>query len=254
MSFDSLLEPLVQVAHQAGTVILRIYATDFDVRHKLDRSPVTDADLQAEQLIVEALSRLTPDVPIVSEEAASECAVPAVGRQFWLVDPLDGTREFVRRHDEFTVNIALVLDRLPVLGLIYAPALGCLYFGSIQGGSFAEMAGQRRPIACRRPPPEGVTVVTSRWHQETASWRNLLRGKTVASHTMASSSLKFGLVAAGEADIYPRTGRTWEWDTAAGHAILSAAGGRVTDAEGAELLYGKPNFLNPAFVACGLID
>jgi len=254
MPFETLVEPLVQIAHQAGEVILRIYATDFAVRRKPDLSPVTDADVQAERLIVQALQRLTPDIPIVSEEAASESATPAVGERFWLVDPLDGTREFVRRHDEFTVNIALVQDRAPALGLIYAPALERLYFGAIRAGSFVEHAGQRRPIACRPPPPEGVTVVTSRWHQETQSWRYLLRGKAVASHTMASSSLKFGLVASGEADVYPRTGRTWEWDTAAGHAILSAAGGRVTDADGVELPYGKPDFLNSAFVAWGLPD
>jgi len=254
MSFESLLEPLVDVSHQAGRAILAIYATDFDVRHKADRSPVTDADLQAEAIIVDALSRLTPQVPIVSEEAASESATPSVGQRFWLVDPLDGTREFVRRNGEFTVNIALVQDGRPVLGVIYAPALERLYTGAIEAGSYAELQGRRRRIACRRPPSDGLTVVTSRWHQGPAPWTGLLRGKAVASHSMAGSSLKFGLVASGEADIYPRTGRTWEWDTAAGQAIVTAAGGQVTDADGNELRYGKANFLNPSFVACGLTD
>jgi 3'(2'), 5'-bisphosphate nucleotidase len=254
MSFESLLEPLIEVARSAGSAILRVYATDFDVRHKADRSPVTEADLQAETIIVTALSRLTADIPIVSEEAASESAAPEVGRQFWLVDPLDGTREFVRRNGEFTVNIALVQDQRPVLGLIYAPALERLYLGSIEGGSYAEAAGQRRRIACRRPAPEGLAVVTSRSHQEPASWMALLRGGTVASHSTAGSSLKFGMVASGEADVYPRTGRTWEWDTAAGHAIVSAAGGHVTDADGNELRYGKAGFLNPAFIAYGLVS
>ena len=254
MSLKSLLEPLVQVAHEAGLAILRIYATDFDVRRKADRSPVTDADVQAEGIIIEALSELTPDVPIVSEEAASESATPAIGQRFWLVDPLDGTREFIRRNGEFTVNIALVREGRPVLGVIYAPALGRLYAGSVEGGAFAESAGRRRAIACRRPSAQGLAVVTSRSHQEPAAWHALLGARQVASHLAAGSSLKFGLIASGDADAYPRSGRTWEWDTAAGHAIVSAAGGRVTDAQGAELHYGKPNFVNPAFVAFGLVD
>ena len=254
VSFEFLLEPLVEVARRAGSAILRVYATDFDVRHKADRSPVTDADLQAESIIVAALTDLTPGVPVVSEEAAAESAVPEVGSRFWLVDPLDGTREFVRRNGEFTVNIALVEDRRALLGVIYAPALRRLYVGSSGAGSFLEMDGQRRPIACRRPPAEGLAIVTSRSHQEPAAWRALLHGSPVAAHATAGSSLKFGMVAAGEADAYPRTGRTWEWDTAAGHAIVSAAGGRVTDADGVELRYGKPGFVNPAFVARGMID
>jgi 3'(2'), 5'-bisphosphate nucleotidase len=254
MPLTSLLEPLIQVVHQAGAAILSVYATDFDVRHKADRSPVTDADLRAEAIILEALARLTPDTAVVSEEAASEAATPAVGPRFWLVDPLDGTREFVRRNGEFTVNIALVQDARPVLGLIYAPALQRLYAGSIEEGSILETAGERRRIACRRPSPEGLAVVTSRSHQEPAAWRALLGARKIASHITVGSSLKFGVVACGEADAYPRAGRTWEWDTAAGHAIVSAAGGRVIDAEGAELRYGKPGLANPAFVALGRVD
>ena len=254
MSFEVLLEPLVEVARRAGSTILSIYATDFDVRRKADRSPVTDADLQAESLIVAALAQLTPQVPVVSEEAASESGPPEVDHDFWLVDPLDGTREFVRRSGEFTVNIALVQGGRAVLGLIYAPALQRLYAGSVESGSFLEVDGRRRPIACRRVPSEGLSVVTSRSHEGAGSWEVLLRGRTVAAHVTAGSSLKFGMVAAGDADAYPRTGRTWEWDTAAGHAIVTAAGGRVTDAAGAELRYGKPDFLNPAFVAHGPFD
>jgi 3'(2'), 5'-bisphosphate nucleotidase len=254
MSFGSLLEPVAQVARDAGAAILRVYATDFLVRHKADRSPVTDADVQAETIIVAALSQLTPDIPIVSEEAASESATPAIGQRFWLVDPLDGTREFVRRNGEFTVNIALVHERRPVLGLIYAPALDRLYAGAAESGAFAESGGRRRPIVCRRPSSSGLEVVTSRSHQDPASWRALLGTRVVTAHSTAGSSLKFGLVAAGEADAYPRSGRTWEWDTAAGHAIVAAAGGRVTGADGADLRYGKPNFVNPAFVAYGKVD
>jgi 3'(2'), 5'-bisphosphate nucleotidase len=254
MSLKALLEPLVGVAREAGSAILRIYATDFDVRRKADRSPVTDADVQAEGIIIAALAALTPDVPIVSEEAASESATPPIGERFWLVDPLDGTREFIRRNGEFTVNIALVHEGRPVLGVIYAPALGRLYAGSIEGAAFAESAGQRRTLACRRPSAQGLAVVTSRSHQEPAAWHSLLGQRRVASRLTAGSSLKFGLVASGDADAYPRTGRTWEWDTAAGHAIVSAAGGRVTDAEGDDLHYGKAGFVNSAFVAFGLVD
>jgi 3'(2'), 5'-bisphosphate nucleotidase len=254
MSFKSLLEPLTGVARKAGAAILRVYRTDFDVRRKPDRSPVTDADVEAERIIIAALVALTPDVPIVSEEAASEQATPAIGQRFWLVDPLDGTREFIRRNGEFTVNIALVHEQRPVLGVIYAPALGRLYAGSIEDGAFAERAGRRRPIVCRRPSVQGLAVVTSRSHQEPSLWQALLGGRTVASRSAAGSSLKFGMIAAGDADAYPRSGRTWEWDTAAGQAIVSAAGGRVTDAEGAQLRYGKAGFVNPAFVAYGLVD
>jgi len=254
MSLKFLLEPLTRVAREAGVAILRVYSTDFDVRRKADRSPVTDADMEAEEIIIAALSALTPDIPIVSEEAASESAAPAIGQRFWLVDPVDGTREFVRRNGEFTVNIALVHDRRPVLGVIYAPALGRLYAGSVEDGAFAESGGQRRPLACRRPSAQGLAVVTSRSHQEPASWRTLLGARKVTSHSTAGSSLKFGMIASGDADAYPRSGRTWEWDTAAGQAIVSAAGGRVTDAEGAELRYGKASFVNPAFVAYGLVD
>ena len=252
MNTESLQSSLCEIAREAGGAILRIYATDFDVRSKADRSPVTDADVTAEGIILTALALLTPDIPIVSEEAASESGPPPVGQSFWLVDPLDGTCEFVRRNGEFTVNIALIDRGRSVLGLIYAPVLDRMFVGSAGAGAFLVRDGQRSPIACRRPPAGGLTVITSRWHSDPAPWIPLLQGRAVASHTTMGSSLKFGLLAAGEADIYPRCGRTWEWDTAAGHAIVAAAGGLVTDTAGVELAYGKPEFLNPSFVATGL--
>ncbi len=251
MDSESLLAPLREVSRRAGSAILGVYATDFAVRSKADRSPVTDADVRAEAIIIEALQQLTPQIPIVAEEAASESAVPAVGERFWLVDPLDGTREFVRRNGEFTVNIALVERGRPVLGLIYAPALDQLYFASAGGGAYIEQGGQRRAIACRTPPARGLSVVTSRWHSDPQPWDPFLNGRKLASQQMTGSSLKFGLVACGQADLYPRMGRTWEWDTAAGQAIVTAAGGSVTDCHGIELRYGKPNFLNPSFIARG---
>jgi 3'(2'), 5'-bisphosphate nucleotidase len=246
-----LVERLVAVARDAGGAVARIYASDFAVRHKADASPVTDADLASEAIILAALRAMTPGVPIVSEEAAG-AGLPAVGERFWLVDPLDGTLEFVRRNGEFTVNIALIEDRQPVIGVVYAPALDRLFAGVAREGAFAEEKGLRRPVACRREPPEGLAVVSSRSHADAVALRRFLAGRKVATSATLGSSLKFCLVASGEADLYPRFGRTHEWDTAAGHAVLRAAGGRATDLDGRELLYGKPGLVNPGFVACGL--
>jgi 3'(2'), 5'-bisphosphate nucleotidase len=252
MNPETLQAPLCEIARAAGAAILRVYATEFEVRRKSDQSPVTDADVQAEGIIVGSLNRLTPGIDVVSEESASESAPPAVGNRFWLVDPLDGTREFVRRNGEFTVNIALIEHGRPVLGLIYAPVLERLYVGSEQAGASLVTGGRRHPISCRPPPAGGLAVITSRWHSDPAPWSALLRGRAVATHTTMGSSLKFAMVASGQADIYPRQGRTWEWDTAAGQAILAAAGGRVTDAKGVDLAYGKEGFVNPSFIASGL--
>ena len=172
--------------------------------------------------------------------------------RFWLVDPLDGTKEFLKRNGEFTVNIALIERGTPVLGVVLAPASGRLFAGAAGAGAFVEdESGRRMTIVCRRVPAAGLTVVSSRSHGDVEALNAYLAGRIVASHVTAGSSLKFCLVAGGEADLYPRFGRTMEWDTAAGHAILRAAGGRVTDLNGAELRYGKPDFANPHFVAMG---
>jgi 3'(2'), 5'-bisphosphate nucleotidase len=168
------------------------------------------------------------------------------------VDPLDGTKEFIRRTGEFTVNIALVEDGVPTLGVVLAPALRKSFRGAQGVGAFAAQDGDCRPIACRRPPVEGVTVVSSRSHGDAAALSAFLGGRRIASSACSGSSLKFCLVAAGEADLYPRLGRTMEWDTAAGHAVLAAAGGRVASLDGLDLTYGKPHFSNPHFVATGL--
>lgn len=247
-----MLEQITNIARDAGEVILEVYGTDFEVKGKADASPVTDADERAEACILAALAVLTPDIPVVSEEAAAEGGIPRVGERFWLVDPLDGTREFVSRNGEFTVNIALIERGVPTLGVVLAPALGRIFGGARESGAFAEERGQRRVIACRRPPVEGLTVVSSRSHGDRDALEAFLAGRRVASSVFAGSSLKFCLVAAGEADLYPRLGRTMEWDTAAGHAVLAAAGGRVTQVSGKDLTYGKPTFANPHFVAMGL--
>ena len=251
ISRRDLLEGLTPIARAAGAAILEVYATDFAVEAKGDDSPVTDADRRAEAVILPALERLTPGIPIISEEAVDGGVVPAVDDRFWLVDPLDGTKEFIKRNGEFTVNIALIERGEPVLGVVFTPALNRLYAGARDVGAFLEDKSGHRPIACRAVPAEGLTVVASRSHGDTDALERFLAGRKVADQTNAGSSLKFCLVAAGAADLYPRFGRTMEWDTAAGHAVLAAAGGRVTELSGVELRYGKPGFENPHFVAQG---
>lgn len=253
MTRAELLERLLPVARAAGEEVLAVYATEFEVRGKDDASPVTEADERAEALILPQLEALTPAIPVVSEEAASAGVVPEAGSRFWLVDPLDGTKEFIGRNGEFTVNIALVEEGRPVLGVVLVPALGRLYAGTVGEGAFVEDGDGRRAIACRRAPQEGLTIVSSRSHGDSDALAGFLEGRPVASSVAAGSSLKFCLVAAGDADLYPRLGRTMEWDTAAGHAVVSAAGGRVSAVGGGELGYGKPGFENPHFVAQGLV-
>ena len=249
---EAWLEGMVRTVRDAGELILEIYKTDFSVRGKGDQSPVTEADERAEALIIPALQALAPGVPIVAEEAVAGGAVPEVGDLFWLVDPLDGTKEFISRNGEFTVNIALVHQGQPVMGVVLAPALGRLFAGVVGQGAWLEEAGVRRPIQCRATPEEGLTVVASRSHGDAAALDAFLAGRKVAATTNAGSSLKLCLVAAGEADLYPRLGRTMEWDIAAGHAVLRAAGGSVSDLQGRPLGYGKPGFDNPHFAAAGL--
>lgn len=246
-----LLRAVQRIAREAGAAVMAVYAAPFAVRAKDDDSPVTEADERAEAIIVPALLALDATVPVVAEEAASRGPPPLVGRRFWLVDPLDGTREFVARNGEFTVNIALVDDGRPVLGVVYAPALERLYSGVVGQGAWLAEGGRRRAIRCRELPAAGATVTGSRSHADEAAMLAWLQGRAVAARVTAGSSLKFGLLAAGQADVYPRFGRTMEWDTAAGHAVLAAAGGRVTDLDGIELCYGKPGFENPHFVAWG---
>lgn len=259
-SFDTALaaqwlEVLTPLMRQAGEVVMAVYASDFAVARKGDASPVTEADEQAEALILTGLRQLAPEVPVVAEEAAAAGDIPKVSDRFFLVDPLDGTREFVSRNGEFTVNIALIEHGVPVLGLVYAPAVGRLYTGALGLGAWLDAAAGRRPIRCRAVPPEGLTVVASRSHGDEAALDAYLAGRRVASRTNAGSSLKLCLLAAGEADLYPRFGRTMEWDIAAGDAVLRAAGGGVRRLDdGQPLGYGKPGFENPHFVATGVTD
>jgi 3'(2'), 5'-bisphosphate nucleotidase len=251
-----LLESLSHLVRAAGAVVMSVYATAFSVRGKGDHSPVTEADEKAEALILAGLAALTPDLPVVAEEAVAAGRVPSVGERFWLVDPLDGTREFIRRNGEFTVNIALIEHGEPCLGVVLAPALGVggrLFAGGRALGATVEDDFGRRAIRCRAVPATGLTVVASRSHGDAAALDAFLAGRQVASTTSAGSSLKLCLVAAGEADLYPRLGRTMEWDIAAGHAVLSGASVCRVD-DGSPLRYGKAGFENPHFFATGLAD
>jgi len=228
------------------------YEGGFAVRSKADSSPVTLADEEAERLILAGLRRLTPDVPVVAEEEAAAGRLPAaVGRRFWLVDPLDGTKEFVAKNGEFTVNIALVEDGVPALGVVLAPARGLAYTAHGPGTARRETAGgPPEPIAVRAAPADGVVVVSSRSHGDRARMERMI-DVPVRDWKILGSSLKFCVVAEGGADLYPRYGATSEWDTAAGHAVLLAAGGTVTALDGGPFVYGKPSFLNPGFIARG---
>jgi 3'(2'), 5'-bisphosphate nucleotidase len=238
----ALLDLAVGAAHRAGQEILRIYAGEFAVTHKDDRTPVTEADHAAQHVILEALA--PTGIPVVAEEAPLPAGAPP---RFWLVDPLDGTREFVARRGEFSVNIGLVEGDGPVLGVVYVPVTGVTY-------AAAEGRATRdgKPIHARLAPP-ALTVVHSRSHSDSTKLQAWLDANhvNVGERMISGSAIKFGLIAEGIADLYPRLGPTSEWDTAAGQAVLEAAGGSITDLEGAPLRYGKKGFLNDGFVARG---
>ncbi len=256
----ALLEGIVALALEAGAAVLRVYddPAAAAARRKPDGSDVTDADEAAEAIILAGLERLAPGVPAVAEEAASAGCTPAVGARFFLVDPLDGTREFLNRNGEFTVNIALVEDGEPVLGAIVAPALGELWAGEVGVGAGASRVDGDRPgawraIGVRTPSSAGLDVLASRSHLtlRTRAWAERLK---VRRWAQLGSSLKYCRIAEGSADLYPRLGPTMAWDTAAGHAILRAAGGDVRRLDGEPLTYGGPNFRNPDIVAFGGFD
>ncbi len=251
LPLDSLLAELTPLIRAAGALVMGVYATDFQVEIKGDESPVTVADQRAEKVIFAGLKRIAPDIPVVGEEAASAGDIPDVSNRFWLVDPIDGTKEFINRNGEFTVNIALIDHGVPVLGLVLAPALDTLYTGAAGAGAWVEVGGERRSICARSEPADGLTVVGSRHHGNDAAVDAFLAGRRVAAHRMVGSSLKLCLLAEGLADVYPRFGRTMEWDTAAGDAVLRAAGGAVLTLAGDLLAYAKPGFENPDFAAWG---
>ena len=243
----------VAIARQAGDRILEVYASEFAVTAKADKSPLTAADMAAHHTIVAGLEALTPEIPVLSEESA---AVPYAERgawaRYWLVDPLDGTREFVKRNGEFTVNIALIDGDAPVLGVVHVPVTGVTYFASVDGGAFRQDGdGAPNAISSRTPPPATPVIVGSRSHAGESLQAFLAR---LGAHELVSvgSSLKVCLVAEGAADCYPRFGLTSEWDTAAAQCVAEVAGASVTDLDGNRLRYNrKDSLLNPHFIVSG---
>lgn len=246
-----LIETLRLTAIEAGEKILEIYRSDFEVITKEDNSPVTLADQAAEAIITPVLKGIWPHVPVVAEEAAAAGHIPEVGEgPFWLVDPLDGTKQFIGKKDEFTVNIALIEDRIPLLGVVYVPVYGDMYIGSPFGATLSRNGGSAEAIAVRQKPDDRLLAVASRSHRTPET--DAFLDKIGATDTVSTgSSIKFCLVACGQADVYPRFGPTMEWDTGAGQAVLEAAGGQVTDENGAPFLYAKPDFRNGNFIAWG---
>lgn len=245
----ALLQPLGLACREAGEAIRTVRRRGFAVEHKGDLSPVTEADRAAEAIILAALARHAPGVPVVAEEEAAAGRIPDLADAFFLVDPLDGTREFVRGGDDYTVNIGLVMAGSPMLGLVLAPEQGRLWASVVGGEAWVEDAeGARTPLTVRSPG-ESLTVVASKSHMNEATRVFLGAELPDAELVSVGSSLKFCLLAEGAADYYPRLSPTSEWDTAAGHAVLLAAGGFVDGPDGAPLGYGKPGFINSGFAA-----
>lgn len=255
MNLEELVEPITELAVEAGNAILAVYATDFDVESKSDESPLTQADLASHNCIVAGLARLTPDIPIISEEdGLPEFAVRGQWSRYWLIDPLDGTKEFVNRNGEFTVNIALIDNNRPIFGVVHVPVQEKTYIGCEGRGSELRAGGESKPISVGSGSSQPVRIVGSRSHRGTSL--DAFLGK-LGEHDMVAmgSSLKFCTVAEGNADIYPRLGPTSEWDTGAAQAVVEQAGGKVLELDGNPLSYNKKaDILNPWFVVIGPTD
>ena len=256
-----LLEALLPVVLAAGRIEMNYFDAGVEVQIKADATPVTVADHEAEVVLVDGLNKVAPGVPVIAEESVAAGKVPETGSEFFLVDPLDGTRAFIANKPDFTINIGLVRDNQPIFGIIYAPALGKFFAtlspeDAVEADIAPDSQGERlsdytfRPLLARDPDPNALVAFTSRSHaaHDTDEFLNRL---PITETKKASSSLKFCLIARGEADLYARLGQTSEWDTAAGQAILTAAGGSVTTLDGAPLAYGKRSegYINPHFVA-----
>ncbi len=245
-SIQDALPELVNIAREAGELIMTHYQNNEEIYRKLDASPVTEADRAADRFIVEKIKTISEEYPIVSEEGNK----PDVSRAsvFWLIDPLDGTKSFIRGSGYFTVNIGLIENNVPILGIIYDPVSKTMYWGT-EKGAFREHNGVINPIHVRKKHTS-QTAFVSHTHTNKATEEYLTKNE-ITERTPCASSIKFCFLAEGKADIYPRFGPTMEWDTAAGHAILGAAGGSVTKPDGSPFLYGKENFLNGNFLAKG---
>ena len=246
--YGELIDGLADAAREAGEAILTVVRRGFEVEAKHDQSPVTQADRAAELVILASLARIAPGVPVIAEEEVAAGRIPAHDDTYFLVDPLDGTKEFVRGGDDYTVNIGLIEHGVPKLGVVFAPATGILHGGSVGDGAWVDEGVGRRPIRTRARGEE-LTAVASKSHLNQATIDYLEAAVGTCGYISVGSSLKFCIVAEGKADIYPRASPTSEWDTAAGHAVLLAAGGIVDGPDGGPLRYGKRAFLNRAFVA-----
>jgi 3'(2'), 5'-bisphosphate nucleotidase len=247
----ALLDLAERLAERAGEKIRSIRDCGFKVHRKADHSDVTEADHAAEAIILAGLRQALPGCTVVAEEEVAGGKLTTATPEFWLVDPLDGTREFTGGGDDFAVNIGLVRNGKPVLGVVGVPATHEIFGGIVGVGAWRSKDGKRTPIATRIPPADGLTVVASRHHGDQARLDDFLAGRTVRDVVNFGSSLKFCRLAEGQADLYPRFGRTMEWDTCAPHAVLLAAGGSVDTLDGQPLRYGKPGWDNPHFICWG---
>jgi 3'(2'), 5'-bisphosphate nucleotidase len=248
-----LAEQIGDIAKRAGEVIMKVYTSDFNVAAKGDKSPVTEADTKAENLIFcEIRTKIGNDIPLVGEESVAAGKMPKIDdKPFWLIDPLDGTKEFINKNGEFTVNIALIEHGMPVLGAVHLPVTQDTFIAT-RAGVFVQYGGEGHAtqIACRQAPASGLVAIASKSHN-TPETEAYLDGLNIKERTSAGSSLKFCRIAEGKADVYPRFGPTMEWDTAAAHAVLMFAGGEVITEDGRPLSYGKPGLKNPFFIARG---
>jgi 3'(2'), 5'-bisphosphate nucleotidase len=251
---QDMLRELIAASRRAGEAALEVYDTDFDVSYKDDRSPVTEADRRSHGIIKQALAEVAPDTPLLSEEGRDVAyAERRSWREFFLVDPLDGTKEFIKRNGDFTVNIALIRDGAPTMGIIFVPVTGVMYYALRGHGAFSQTGeGEPDSIAVNQGPSAGGLVVASSRSHGSTELDKYLENFKVKERVSRGSSLKFCLVAEGRADLYPRLGPTWEWDTAAGHAIVEEAGGKVLDLGGKPLLYNKEVLKHAGFVALAM--
>ncbi|WP_026317090.1 3'(2'),5'-bisphosphate nucleotidase CysQ [Ahrensia kielensis] len=245
------LENLIATVRDAGRKAMEIYDLNIDVAYKADHSPVTEADIAVDELVIPALEAAFPEIPIISEERSHNHSLAECPDRFFLVDPIDGTKEFIKKTGEFTINVGLIENGVPIAGIVYAPALGRLFIADTDGSCYElDENDQRKDLRVRDCPDDSAVIAVASRSHNTPETQDFLDKNKISECVSAGSSLKFCVLAAGEADIYPRFGPTMEWDTAAGHAVLSGAGGQVVNIDGSPFKYGKPDFRNPNFIAC----